>query len=204
VARVGCASRRGDPNRLFRERYLISGSFAWPMPGTYHRPNCKDNLAMKSLRVRPSFAPRRKRAGGFTLLEVMVVCAIVGILAAVALPSYFDYITRGRIVEATTGLSNFRQLYEQYFLDNRSYVGGCALYQPQVNAQFLNTSGTADFAITACPETASTYKITATGQGAMAGFVYTIDQTGAKTSSGPGTWGTGAGCWLIRRGGACE
>jgi type IV pilus assembly protein PilE len=159
---------------------------------------------MKSLRVRPSLAPRRKCAAGFTLLEVMVVCVIVAILAAVALPSYFDYITRGRIVEATTGLSNMRQLYEQYFLDNRSYVNGCATYLAQVNAQFLNTNGTADFAIGCPTETASTYTIQATGQGVMAGFVYTIDQTGAKTSSGPGTWGTGNACWLIRRGGACE
>jgi type IV pilus assembly protein PilE len=159
---------------------------------------------MKLHRVRPFFAPRWKRAAGFTLIEVMVVVAIVAILAAVALPSYFDYVTRGRIVEATTGLSNLRQLYEQYFLDNRSYVGGCALYGPQVNGQIQSTNGTADFAVTCPTETASTYTIQATGQGVMAGFVYTIDQTGAKTSSGPGTWGTGNACWLIRRGGACE
>ena len=158
---------------------------------------------MKLLRVRPSLAPRRKRVAGFTLLEVMVVCAIVGILAAVALPSYFDYITRGRILEATTGLSNYRQLYEQYFLDNRTYVGACAQYALQVNGQIQSTNGTQDFALT-CAETVSTYTITATGGGVMANFVYTIDNTGAKTSSGPGTWGAGNGCWLIRRGGACE
>ena len=159
---------------------------------------------MELLRVRPSLVPRRKRAAGFTLVEVMVVCAIVGILAAVALPSYFDYVTRGRILEATTGLSNLRQLYEQYFLDNRSYAGGCATYSAQVNGQILATNGTQDFAVTCPVETASTYTIQATGQGVMAGFVYTIDQTGAKTSSGPGSWGTGAGCWLTRRGGVCE
>ena len=159
---------------------------------------------MKLLRVCPSFAPRRKPAAGFTLVEVMVVCVIVGILAAVALPSYFDYVTRGRILEATTGLSNLRQLYEQYFLDNRSYVNGCATYQNQVNGAMLAANGTQDFAVTCPVETVSTYTIQATGQGVMAGFVYTVDQTGAKTSTGPGTWGTGNGCWLIRRGGLCE
>jgi len=76
---------------------------------------------MKPLEVRQSFAPLRNRVRGFTLLEVMITVAIVGILAAIALPSYADYVTRGRITEATTGLSNLRQLSEQYFLDNRSY-----------------------------------------------------------------------------------
>ena len=164
---------------------------------------------MKLLRVRPSLVPRRKRAAGFTLVEVMVVCAIVGILAAVALPSYFDYVTRGRILEATTGLSNLRQLYEQYFLDNRSYVGACGIYGGQVNGQILATNGTADFVINcggagASFETVSTYKLEAQGNGVMVNFDYTIDNTGAKTSSGPGSWGTGNGCWLIRRGGVCE
>ena len=164
---------------------------------------------MKSLRVRPSPAPRRKRAAGFTLLEVMVVCVIVGILAAVALPSYFDYITRGRILEATTALSNFRQLYEQYFLDNRSYIGGCAQYQGQINGQFLSTNGTADFAVTcAAGETAGGYIIVATGQGVMTNFVYQIDQTGLKqtTKVPSAAWAASVPvtCWVTRKGGQCE
>jgi type IV pilus assembly protein PilE len=160
---------------------------------------------MKSTRVRPTFAPQPKRAAGFTLLEVMVVVVIVGVLAAIALPSYFDYITRGRINEATTALSNFRQLYEQFFLDNRTYIGGCAQYQGQINGQVLSTNGTADFVVTCPVETASTYQILAAGQGAMANFNYTIDNTGLKTSVGPAGWGPAVGnCWLVRRSGECE
>jgi type IV pilus assembly protein PilE len=162
---------------------------------------------MKPLKVRASFAPLRKRARGFTLLEVMITVAIVGILAAIALPSYADYVTRGRITEATTGLSNLRQLSEQYFLDNRSYIGACAQYQGQIQAQMQTTNGTQDFLIVCggANETASGYLLTATGQGVMLGFSYTIDQTGAKTSNGPAGWGPAVGpCWLIRKGGACE
>jgi len=158
---------------------------------------------MKRTAVRSFAAPRQRRETGFTLLEVMIVVAIVAILAAIALPSYSDYVTRGRINEATTGLENFRQLYEQYFLDNRTYVGACAAYQPQVQAQILTTNGTADFAITCPTENTSSYSLLATGQGVMAGFSYTIDNTGAKASSGPGAWGAAANCWLIRKGGSC-
>lgn len=168
---------------------------------------------MKSTLVRSSFAPRRKRAAGFTLVEVMIVCVIVGILAAIALPSYFDYITRGRILEATTALSNFRQLYEQFFLDNRTYVGACAQYQNLINGQVLSTGGTQDFQINcggagASAEAVATYTLEAAGQGVMAGFNYTIDNTGAKqtTAVPSAAWAaaTPVTCWVFRKGGQCE
>ncbi len=68
-------------------------------------------------------APRRVR--GFTLIEMLITVAIVAILAAVALPSYIDYVTRSKIVEATSGLSDMRVRLEQYFLDNRQYPTAC-------------------------------------------------------------------------------
>ncbi len=58
---------------------------------------------------------------GFTLIEVMITVAVVAILAAVALPQYFDYVTRSRLVEAKTSLVDMRTRLEQYFLDNRTY-----------------------------------------------------------------------------------
>ena len=66
--------------------------------------------------------PRSNRSSaGFTLIEAMITVAVIAILAAVALPNYFDYVTRSRIVEAKTNLADMRTRLEQYFLDNRAY-----------------------------------------------------------------------------------
>jgi type IV pilus assembly protein PilE len=148
----------------------------------------------------PHLRPRlraRSTQHGFTLLELMIVVVIVGVLAAIALPNYADYVKRGKIIEATTGLSDFRQRYEQYFLDTRSYVGACALHKPLVNAQIK------DFQVDCTLETASTYTLVANGQGSMAGFVYQIDQTGAKSSTGGSGWANNASCWAVRKSGDC-
>ena len=57
------------------------------------------------------------------MIEVMIVVAIVAILAAIALPNYSDYVKRGKIIEATSGLSDMRTRYEQFYLDNRTATG---------------------------------------------------------------------------------
>jgi type IV pilus assembly protein PilE len=151
--------------------------------------------------TRPLRMPPDLRVRGFTLIEVMIVVAIVAILAAIAVPAYSDYVRRGKIVEATTALSDFRTRMEQYFLDNRTYVGGCAAVQPAV--------GTPKAFTLACPDpgTLTTYSLTATGIAAqgMNGFVYGINQANAKVTTGvaPG-WGNNACGWVTRKDGSCS
>jgi type IV pilus assembly protein PilE len=138
---------------------------------------------------------------GFTLIEVMIVVAIVGILAAIALPNYSYYVQRSKIIEATTSLSDARQRTEQLFLDTRTYAGNCTAAKNAVQP------GLKSFTLSCSNEAAATYTITATGvpaQGMSASFVYTIDQAGNKTSAGPTGWAGSATCWATRKDGSCN
>jgi len=145
---------------------------------------------------RATFAPR-----GFTLIELLVVIAIVGVLVAIAVPSYADYVRRGRIVEAATRLSDQRVRMEQYFLDHRRYddgAGGCG-YAP------LPPSAADTFGIE-CLAAASTYIATARGIAGrgMQSFAYSVDQANARqTTAVPSGWIGSNICWVIRRDGSC-
>ena len=137
---------------------------------------------------------------GFTLIELMIVVAIIGILAAIAMPQYSDYVRRGKAAEATSNLANLRIKMEQCFQDNRDYsVAACT--------NLCTTPAGAQYFTYACnpASTATTYTIVATGVTARgmpsASFIFSIDQTNAKTSTFDGT--VGATCWLTKRGGSC-
>jgi type IV pilus assembly protein PilE len=140
------------------------------------------------------------RQRGFTLLELMIAVAIVAILAAVALPSYNDYITRSRFSEATAALANGRVAFEQYYQDARSYVGFPAVACPADSAYWNYTCAAA--------EPPQTFSITADGLGAMAGFQFTVDQANSRASAVTGTpatkgWAGNTTCWIVRKGGGC-
>ena len=137
-----------------------------------------------------------RAAKGFTLIEVMIVVAIVAVLAAVALPAYQEYVLRGKITEATATLSDLRLRAEKFFADNRTYVG-------------FNTAtpGARYFTFTCPVITATTFTCQAAGiagQG-MGDFTYTVNESNVRTSafnSRPG-WVNSGTCWAIKKGESC-
>lgn len=132
---------------------------------------------------------------GFTLVELMIVVAIIGLLSAVAYPLYTDSVQRGKITEATATLSNARIQMTQFLLDYKVYDASTGGTPP-----CTVLPSTQDFTF-GCVTGPSTYVITATGQGAMSAFTYSIDQANTKNSTTE--WTPNSGCWITKKGGSC-
>jgi type IV pilus assembly protein PilE len=145
---------------------------------------------------------------GFTLIELMIALAVVAVLAAVAYPSYSDYVRRSRITEATTGLNDVRTRMEQFFQDNRRYDagGGCGVPDPPFNA------GESAFRIACSGAWAGGYQLDAIGNTAkgMAGFGYrlVVNAGGVtrSTTTLPAGWALPSPntCWAVRKSGGCS
>ena len=143
-----------------------------------------------------------KTSRGFTLIELMIVVAIVAILSAIALPAYNGYVTRSKLPEAFSGLSGMSVAMQQFNQDNRSYLpagGGattCAV--PVATAK--------DFTFACSNVTQTTFTITATGTSPdLSGLSYTIDENGTKaTPTVPSGWTAPSGqCWARNQSGDC-
>jgi type IV pilus assembly protein PilE len=137
---------------------------------------------------------------GFSLIELMIVVVIVGIIAAAALPAYQDYVTSGKLVEATANLSDAKVKMEQAYLDRRTYdfAGDGVTCPPAILA------ASKYFTYTCAGLSPIAFTVTATGTGSVAGFVYSINETNTRsTVATPAGWGGPQACWVTRKGGAC-
>lgn len=150
---------------------------------------------------------RLSKKAGFTLIEVLITVAIVGILSAIAYPNYASYVQRGRLIEASNQLLALRTSMEQYYQDNRSYAnatgGGTAIISPCDPSKLPVMK---EFTITCAIGTpASGFTATADGKTpSTAGFVYRIDSAGTQSSTMSTAWGGGAfPCWIMKKGDTC-
>jgi type IV pilus assembly protein PilE len=155
-----------------------------------------------------------KTQKGFSLIELMIVVAIIGILAAIAVPQYNNYVMSARISDAIAGLSGKQVKMEQFFQDNRTYAQDATVATnpcfPQTSGSFTldcntvaPTTGGAGFT---SPPSATAYTLRAVGTDKMTGFTYTLTETNAKSTivtGGPSGWTGSTTCWVKGKGGAC-
>ncbi len=139
---------------------------------------------MNSLVQSPGVILAKRRMAGFTLIEILVVVAIIGIIAAIAWPSYTEYVIKTRREAGKACLTHAAQQVERFYTTNLTYIG--------IPAAFACDSGVVPFyTVQTTASAARSYTLSAVPTSAqpdsMCGTM-TVNQAGAKT---PGT----AGCW---------
>ncbi len=131
------------------------------------------------------------RTKGFTLIELMVVVAIIGIISAIAFPSYESYMKKSRRADAKVALTTIADRQERSYLQNNTYSTTLAA----INMNATSDEGYYKLAIVSA--TATAFQATATAQGAQLSDTkcksFSIDSIGAKISNGGP--GDANNCW---------
>jgi type IV pilus assembly protein PilE len=134
----------------------------------------------------------RQAARGFTLMEVLVTVAIVGILAAIAIPAYTSYIQRANRTDARAQLLEAATFLQRSFSQNNLYPATL----PSTYAQ-SPPSGTPKYTI-GVSATASTFTLTATRTGTMVNDEcgdFTLNNAGVRGIANTSSGRTAADCW---------
>jgi type IV pilus assembly protein PilE len=126
----------------------------------------------------------------------MITVALLGIVAAIALPSYNAYLQRSRVPAALDGLNSFYTRMEQRYQDTGNYANGanCGVAVPVV-ANFTVTCTLADGG--------QSFTANASGSGSMVGYAYRINQQGVRTTVAHPKGLPPGNCWSTK-GVACD
>ena len=145
------------------------------------------------------------KSNGFTLIELMIVVAILGIIAAVAYPSYQEQVNKSRRGDCTGALVGLANAMERFYSVNSTYLGAAdagANTGAPAGTLFSATcpvdGGTPVYNLTIAAATASTYTLRATPTGAQTGDrcgIFTLTNTGVKTVTGAASGVDWEACW---------
>ncbi len=132
---------------------------------------------------------------GFTLIELMIVIVIIGILAAIAIPQFSQYVAKSKLTDGQSALADYHTRLEQFYQDNRNYgtSGGMC-------GDANNNGSVADAGDVALPTsryfgftctvsgggqsyTASATSLVGVGLGAAGDYVYSVNQANSKTTT---------------------
>jgi len=158
-------------------------------------------MIMHKNKTMRSLPPRQLKIAGVTMLELLIVLAIVGIIASVAFPSYQDYVAKAKRTAATATLLQVSDRQQQFFMDRKLYTSDLTDLGYGADPLIISDDGTTSIAtdpqsvysVSLSNVAATTYTITAEplhGQLARDSDCgsLTLDQAGIRGSGGVDCW----------------